>query len=92
MLIVYYTDKTGKIVNCHDGKGATLQELNALTDKYNQASKNGKAAHAVEAEDGSLTAYLFNKATEQKKWDEDTVREAITDIQNALDAVQGLLS
>ena len=91
MIIIYYQDKDGKIINVQKGEGHTLPEFEGLAQGYNHGSKDGKTAHVIEVKDDSLTAYLFGKAMQRKKWDYDTVQEAANAIENALDSVRGLL-
>ena len=89
MIISYYTDKDGKIVNSHSCHEHTLQEIESMAETYNRSTDKRKA-HVIEVADDSLTAYLL-WALERKKIEYESLREAIIDIENALDAVSGLL-
>ncbi len=93
MIIIYYKDHTGKIVLHHGSVGPkTFEELVEGAALYNRDSKRtGKTAHVVEVEDDSLTAYLFSKANERKKYNEDEIQCAIDSIEDALEAVRGLI-
>lgn len=89
MIIVYYTDKDCKIVNSHSGHEHTLPEIESMAETHNRSTDKRKA-HVIEVADDSLTAYLL-WALERKKIEYESLREAIIDIENALDAVSGLL-
>ena len=84
MVICYYTEND-KITFCHDGGGKTQEEMKALVDEFN--SKGTKTVHIVEVEDNSLTAYLFAKYNEQRKYE----KERIYDIQRVLSDVDDMI-
>lgn len=93
MIIIYYKDKDGKITHHHASqKDITLEELGNRVRDFNRerADKDGKTAHIFDAEDDGLTAYLFQKAAERKKWDAEALQDAISSIEDALDSVRGL--
>lgn len=91
IVIAYYRDKEGKIVGHHDSRGKTLEEMKKLAEAFNRDSeKNGRTGYLEEVEDDSLTAYLFRKEQERKKYDKGTLRYAIDCAEAALDAVRDL--
>lgn len=90
MIIIYYTDK-GKITHHQAApKDLTLEELEDRAQDFNRERTDGKSAHITEAKNDGLMAYLFQKATERKKWDKEALQDAISSIEDALDAVRGL--
>lgn len=91
-IIVYYRDREGKIVLHHGNRGEnTLDELAELAAGYNRDNdRTGRTAYIELAEDGSLLAYLFEKAKERMAANKDLLREAIDSIENALQCVHGL--
>lgn len=91
MIIIYYTDKDGKITH-HQAtpQDLTLEELKDRAQDFNRERTDGKAAHVVETADDGLTAYLFRKAAERKKWDKQAMDDAISSIEDALDTVRCL--
>lgn len=91
MIIVYYTDQNGKIVRHHATPDDwTLETAQERIDQFNSEQGHKTTAHALQAEDGSIEAYLFQKAQERAKWDKDAMRNAISAIEDALDEVRGL--
>lgn len=94
MLLVYYRDKDGAIVYHHPAKeDMTLDQLNEAVKAYNfgeNRKTNKRTAHIEEVEDGTLLAYMVQKAAERKRLDREAVQEAISSIEDALRAVQGL--
>lgn len=94
MLLVYYRDKDGAIVRHHPApEGMTLEQLQENIRSYNFSDarkKDGKIAHSEEVEDGTLLAYMVQKAAERRKLDKEAVEDAISSIEDALDAVRGL--
>lgn len=66
-----------------------MEKVQERIKQYN--SEQGKyTVHALQPEDGSIEAYLYQKAQERMKWDKEALRQAISAIEDALDAVQGL--
>lgn len=91
MIIIYYRDKDGKITHHQTApKDLPLEELEDRTRDFNRERTDGKSAHITEAKNDGLMAYLFQKATERKKWDKEALQDAISSIEDALDAVRGL--
>ncbi len=92
MIIIYYRDKDGKIMNSHGNTAEkTLDELKEMAEIFNRDSgRTKRTAYIAEVEDDSITAYLFQKAAERKKWDSEALQDAISSIEDALDAVRGL--
>lgn len=90
MLIIYYTDSTGKIVHHHGNiNEMTLAKLEKAAEEFNQRG-SGRTAHIVDAEEDSLTAYLFQKAAERAEWNAEELQNAVNNIEDALDAVREL--
>lgn len=94
MLLVYYRDKDGAIVRHHPApEGMTLEQLQENIRAYNfeeARKKDGRTVHFEEVEDGTLLAYMVHKAAERKKLDKEAVQDAISSIEDALDAVRSL--
>lgn len=95
MIIIYYRDESGTIVNHHGpAESQTLEELQELVLEYNKKSEERKTrrrtAFVEEVADDSLTAYLFARAAERRKWDNEAVQQAINAIEDALECVRGL--
>ncbi len=91
MIIIYYRDKDGKITHHHAApEGWTLEVTQERIDQYNSEPGHKTTAQALQAEAGSIEAYLFQKAAKQKKWDKEALQDAISSIEDALDAVRGL--
>ena len=94
MLLVYYRDKDGAIVRHHPApEGMTLEQLQKNITVYNfedATRKEFRTAYFEEVEDGTLLAYMVQKAAERKKLDNEAVQYAIGCIEEALSAVPGL--
>lgn len=91
MVIIYYTDKDGKITHHQEKpKELTLEVVQERVQEFNGERTDGKAAHVVEAADDGLTAYLFQKAAERKQCDKKMVQDAIDSLEEALDFVRSL--
>lgn len=91
MIIIYYTDKDGKIVSHHKAnEEMTPEQIGDAVREFNRCNKNGKTAHIFDAPDDGLTAYLHQKAVERKQWDKKTVQDAIDSLEEALDFVRSL--
>ena len=91
MIIVYYRDSEGKIVRHHTAPDDwTLELAQERIDQFNSEQSNKATAYALQAEDGSIEAYLYQKAQERAKWNKDALRNAISAIEDALDEVRGL--
>lgn len=85
MIICYYK-KDGKIYSCHTNNGKSYCELKSMTEAWNNENKPNKA-YVIEVEDDSLTAYLFTKLNEKRKYD----KENILDIQNTLRELEDMI-
>lgn len=93
MIIIYYTDTDGKIVQCTKAPNQVTQEdLFVEVKKFNDRNGSRRTAHIFDAPDDGLTAYLFREAMERRRWDREDLQEAITAIEVALDSVRGLES
>ena len=95
MIIIYYRDESGAIVSHHGpAEGQTLEKLQELVQEYNKKSEERKTksrtAFVEEVADDSLTAFLYAKAAERRKIDNDIVQQAIRSIEDALDSVRSL--
>ena len=91
MIIIYYRNKDGKISHYHAvPESKTLQEWQVAVAEFNIESTDGRTAYIQEVKDDSLTAYLFQKADERKKWDKESLLNAISSIEDALYAVREL--
>lgn len=86
MIIVYYRDPAGKIVDTNTSReGKTMEEIAALVDKFNAEPQNkkGRTAAAVEVADDSLEAYLFAHRNERMTTDKAALQEAAAVVYNA---------
>ena len=93
MIIIYYRDATGKVVDAHTSReGQTMADIAPLVVKYNQnAQRNlGRTATAAEVPDDGLEAYLFHHRNERMNTDKQALQEAIDALYAALDAVRYL--
>ena len=94
MLLVYYRDKEGDIVRHHGiSDKMTREQLQENIRAYNfeeARKKDGKTAYFEEVEDGTLLAYMVQKAAERRKLDKEAVQDAISSIEDALDTVREL--
>ncbi len=91
MIIIYYRDKDGKITQHHAAPDDwTMEAVQERIDQYNSEPGHTTTAHAHQADNGSVEVYLFQKAAERKKWDAEALQDAISSIEDALDAVRGL--
>ena len=94
MLIAYYTDSEGKIVNFHDCKGATMEDMLASVERYNAVSaerEGAKFAHVEKVPDGGLTAYLYARARERISANKEEIQNIIYDIDSLREAIEGLV-
>lgn len=85
MIICYYK-KDGEIYTCHTNNGKSYDELKSMAEAWNNENKQSKA-YVIEVEDDSLTAYLFTKLNEKRKYD----KEYILDIQNKLKELEDMI-
>lgn len=95
MIIIYYRDESGAIVKHHGPiEGQTMEKIQELVLEYNGSNKERKTvnrtAFVEEVADDSLTAFLYAKAAERRKIDNDIVQQAIRSIEDALDSVRSL--
>lgn len=91
MIIVYYRDADGKIVRCHTPpEDWTMETVRERIDQFNSEQGHKATAYALQTEEGSIEAYLYQKAQERAAWDKKALREAIDAIEDALDTVRGL--
>ena len=71
----------------------TREQLQENIRAYNfeeARKKDGKTAYFEEVEDGTLLAYMVQKAAERRKLDKEAVQDAISSIEDALDTVREL--
>lgn len=93
MIIIYYRDATGKIVDAHTSReGQTMADIAPLVVKFNQESegKTGRTATAAEVPDDGLEAYLYHHRNERMTTDKEALKEAIDALYTALEAVRYL--
>lgn len=93
MIIIYYRDTTGKIVDAHTARdGQTMADIAPLVAKYNEETqaKVRRTAAAVEVADDGLEAYLFAHRNERMTTDKEALHEAIDALYAALEAVRYL--
>lgn len=93
MIIIYYrdVDADGKITRAHTPpEDWTLEETQERINQYNSEHGHRSTVHALQVEDGSIEAYLYQRANERAKWDREALQEAISAIEDALDTVRGL--
>lgn len=95
MIIIYYRNNDGEIVDCHTNKGdKTLEEIRKMADDYNKnegrIEGRKKYAYIEEVDENSLAAYLYGRYQKQKEFAKENLRYASECIRNALDVVDGI--
>lgn len=88
MILCYYIEN-GKIIECHDNRGKTYDELKTMANEWN--SKNNKQVHIVKVEEDSLIAYLYAKLKEKQELDKQTILDIEDSLCDALNAIRCLL-
>ena len=91
MILVYYRREDGTIRYFHqypadDG----IEEAKKAANKYNNEKAGKDTAHIVEYDDNSFEAYLYRKTIEKKHFDEETMRDLISSLEEALDSARYL--
>ena len=94
MLLIYYRDKDGAICKHHAPPEAlaTPEKVREAAKAYNEGKgkEKGYTAYVLELEDDGLTAYLARKTYERRKFDKEVIEDAVSSIDDALEAVRGL--
>ena len=93
MILIYYTNISGKIVRCHlPPKDWSADRLELAMRDYNKRGPD--TVHLQEIKENSLTAYLFEQAQLRRKLPAEAIRDAIdalSDAHNALDYLATLV-
>lgn len=89
MLLIFYRDKSGKILRHHlPPKDMTSEQLTAEMAKFNE--KGDVKVYSKEIEEGSLEMYLFEKAQYRRHFAKEVVRAALDAIEEARDCISCL--
>lgn len=92
MIIVYYTDENGKIVNHYRDDHASLAEAKERAEEYSACNPLHLTVHVVEVEDDGLTAYLFKKEEALRiEYDKEITRDITSNLLKTLEELKALL-
>ena len=89
MLVVYYTEQDGTVMQCHKAPDKPLYELQELVADWNKRYPE-KQAHIEELPDRGLTAYLFALAERRVKYTRETIEAALEALDEARSCIDGL--
>lgn len=91
MILVYYRREDGTIRHFHQYPAENgVEAAKEAANKYNNEQAGKDTAYIVEYDDKSIEAYLYRKTIEKKKFDEETMRDLISTLEEALDSARYL--
>lgn len=89
MLLIFYRDKTGKILRYHlPPKGMTPEQLTEEMAKFNE--RNDTQVYSKEIEEGSLEMHLFERAQYRRLYSQGIIQAALDAIAEARDCINCL--
>lgn len=91
MIVIYYRNEKGKIYLTHGGNGMSIEDIRQKCDDFNSSPTNGdRQAFVEEYEEDSLTAYLFEKMNEKRRYDKEAIDDAIYQINGVVSFLEEL--